>query len=216
MPATTVINKDGDVLLQLGKENDESARALLVSSHVLSLASTVFGAMFNGRFAEGQDLSSASPRGVPVPDDDPTLMEILCNIFHLRMLEVPEELALKSLADFALLCDKYDCREAVRFHVKSWVLGHISNPDAPDYEKLLFVTYVLDLPHEFRTVTLAIVRDRKTGIKVSIATHGQAFIPLTLLGAWLRSSCMVLNYSRTANVITQTVSTKIERTAAVR
>jgi hypothetical protein len=181
-PATTVIDKHGDILLQLGKEGDGSARCLLVSSRVLSLASTVFKAMFNGRFAEGQTLSYASPRAVSVPDDDPTLMELLCNIFHMRMSEVPDELDLKSLADFALICDKYDCREAIRFQARVWVLKFISDPDAPSFEKLLFVTYVLDLPHEFRVVTLAIVRDRKNDMKVSVATHGQDFVPSILFG----------------------------------
>jgi len=181
-PTITLIDKHGDVLLQLRKEGDRNARSLLVSSRVLSLASTVFEAMFNGNFAEGQDLSYVSPRAVPVPDDDPIIMELLCNIFHMQMSEVPDKLDMKSFADFAVLCDKYDCREAIRFQAKVWVFGLISDPDAPNFEKLLFVTYVLDLPHEFRTVTLAIVRDRKTSIKVSVATHGQDFIPLTLIG----------------------------------
>jgi hypothetical protein len=181
-PSRTIIDKNGDVLLQLGGKDSGLALNLLVSSRTLSLASSVFRAMFNGHFAEGQDLSSASPRVVPLPDDDSRLMEILCNIFHLRMSEVPEDLNAISLADLAILCDKYDCREGVRFHAKVWISQLLLQLGDVGFEKLLFVTYMLDLPAEFYNVTLSLIRDRATSIKAEVAGHGQDMIPLGVFG----------------------------------
>ena len=66
-------------------KNDEVAYNLLVSSEVMSIASPVFAAMFDGRFAEGQDLSSEAPREVDLPDDDPELVKLLCEIVHLKV-----------------------------------------------------------------------------------------------------------------------------------
>jgi hypothetical protein len=67
-----VIATKGDVILQLGKVGvGDGVRNVLVSSVVLSLASPVFATMFDGRFSEGQSLSPASPRTVPLSDDDP-------------------------------------------------------------------------------------------------------------------------------------------------
>jgi hypothetical protein len=181
-PSRTIIDKNGDVLLQLSGKDGGLALNLLVSSRTLSLASSVFGAMFNGHFAEGQDLSSASPRVVPLPDDDPRLMEILCNIFHLRMSKVPEDLDPKSMADLTVLCDKYDCLEGVRFNAKAWTSQRILHREDIELEKLLFVTYVFDLPVEFYNVTMRIIWDQATSIKVEVASHGQNMVPLIVFG----------------------------------
>jgi hypothetical protein len=53
-----VLASHGDVILELTKDGT-SAGTLLVSSHILSLASPVFRAMFSGNFTEGNDLSAA-------------------------------------------------------------------------------------------------------------------------------------------------------------
>ena len=182
-PATTVIDKRGDVLLQLTKDGQPTAD-LLFSSQVLSLASPVFEAMFNHGFAEGQDLSSASPRSVPLPDDDPTYMTILCNIFHMRTSDVPDTLDLDSLAGLAIICDKYDCLNGVRFHSRVWVAQLLPDPEVVGFEKLLFVAYVLDLPHEFYKVTQSLIQNRKVNIKLDVVSHGHDFVPWKIIGAY--------------------------------
>lgn len=65
-----ILHPDGDVILVVGK--DEEIQKYRVSSAFLSHASPVFTAMFaKDRFAEGQNLSSANPKEVRLPDDDP-------------------------------------------------------------------------------------------------------------------------------------------------
>jgi hypothetical protein len=120
MCATTIIAKNGDVILQVLKDTETSVR-LLVSSTVLSLASHVFEAMFDGRFAEGQDLSSATPKTIQLTDDNPECMTMLCRLIHLQNSDIPFNLELDFLIDFAILCDKYDCADSVRPWSKIWV-----------------------------------------------------------------------------------------------
>ncbi|KAF2183859.1 hypothetical protein K469DRAFT_751265 [Zopfia rhizophila CBS 207.26] len=160
VPVTTTIDKRGDVLLQLSK--DDTTFSLLVSSRTLSLASPVFEAMFNHGFAEGRKLSSDSPRAIPLPDDDPSYMALLFMIVHMETSSIPVKLELEQLADFALLCDK------------------LPKPQAPRFPKLLFVTYVLDLPHEFYKVTQSLVRDRAVYVNIGCAMNGHDFLPAAL------------------------------------
>jgi hypothetical protein len=105
-PDKMVIDKRGDVILQVGADNN--AVHLLVSSKVLSLASKVFEAMFNNDFAESQNLSSTSPREMPLPDDNPVQMTTICKLAHMQTSDNPEKLDVADLANFAVLCDKYD------------------------------------------------------------------------------------------------------------
>lgn len=112
-PQTKTIDPSGDVLLKIGPSRQPSVK-LLVNSRVLSFASPVFAAMFGGHFAEGQDLSSARPQEVSLPEDDPVSMEILCNIAHMKISEMPAEMEHTALADFAILCDKYRCIDTIR------------------------------------------------------------------------------------------------------
>ncbi|KAF2651676.1 hypothetical protein K491DRAFT_567604, partial [Lophiostoma macrostomum CBS 122681] len=176
---TTAVDSQGDVMLKLTK--NESTTKLLVSSKTLTLASIVFKAMFNGKFAEGQGLSTATPPEVELPDDDPVLMEMLCNITHLRASHILEDLSLSNLADFAILCDKYACVGAVYPWVKLWVQKPLSKPKQPDYEKLVLITYLMDLPQEFFTATQCLVRDRAACIDPEVAAHGHEFLPAKLL-----------------------------------
>ncbi|KAE8844230.1 hypothetical protein HRS9122_05333 [Pyrenophora teres f. teres] len=113
---TIVLAKRGDVLLELS-DNGKVWDILLVSSHVLSLASPVFDAMFNGNFTEGQGLSSASPKKVALPDDDPESMTLFCKLVHMQTTELEYGISFDLLADLAIVCDKYRCTESVR----SWL-----------------------------------------------------------------------------------------------
>ncbi|KAF2491816.1 hypothetical protein BU16DRAFT_443687, partial [Lophium mytilinum] len=152
-PGTTVMDKNGDVLLELGSE-DLTAH-LLVSSKVLSLASSVFNAMFTHGFSEGEGLTSKSPRLIPLPDDDPPAMTLLCHILHFRTSSIPMERDVAALAELAILCDKYDCAGPVKPWSLLWTSEWLPHAGSEGFEKLLFVTYGLDLPEAFAKVTKA-------------------------------------------------------------
>ncbi|KAF2119125.1 hypothetical protein BDV96DRAFT_371170 [Lophiotrema nucula] len=180
-PAPTIeIDKRGDVLLQLGPKAAPVAN-LLVSSRALSLSSPVFEAMFNHGFAEGEGVSSSSPRAVPMPEDDVNDMTMLSKIVHLQTADIPSEIGFVQLAQFAVLVDKYACIDSVRPWSRIWASQLLGKVEDPSYEKLLFSSYVLDLPLEFYKVTRMIIRFRVDPINIETATHGYEFLPLHVI-----------------------------------
>ncbi|KAH4420349.1 hypothetical protein HBI70_043150 [Parastagonospora nodorum] len=180
MASDKVIDKRGDVLLEL-MTNGKRVGSLLVSSHVLSLASPVFEAMFNGNFAEGQVLSAALPKSVALPDDDPDAVTLFCKITHMKVANATDTISISRLADLAILCDKYQCTEAVSSWARVEIAQKLSYPDAPAFEKLLFITYVLDLPLEFGQVSSRLTYDRIITISYQTATHSTDLMPLEMI-----------------------------------
>jgi hypothetical protein len=191
MATNKVIAKRGDVLLELSKDG-KPVDTLLVSSHVLTLASPVFEAMFNGNFAEGQDLSAMSPKTVALPDDNPDAMTLFCNIIHMQTADIADTVSISRLADLAVVCDKYQCTEAVSSWARVEIAQKLANPDAPAFEKLLFITYVLDLPLEFGKVSSRLTYDRIVTISYQTATHGSDLMPLEMIGKLCLKLCTVV------------------------
>ncbi|KAF2002501.1 hypothetical protein P154DRAFT_139782 [Amniculicola lignicola CBS 123094] len=188
--ARTCIDDNGDVILQLGKE-DNSNGALLVSSRALAQGSRAFKAMFSDKWS-GEMPTAASPQTVQLPDDNLDLVILLCLVLHHRSSDIPDHLTCAELADFTLLCDKYDCIGAARGWVRSWVLDLVSRIEKKDCsEKLILVAYVFDLPHEFYKVTQALLREKTFNVRLGVATHGHHLIPMEVFDR-LRSA--ELNY----------------------
>ncbi|KAH8892686.1 hypothetical protein GQ53DRAFT_862305 [Thozetella sp. PMI_491] len=126
-PKRVVIDGAGDLILEVGTKPQSR---LQVSSKVLSTASRVFRAMFNPSFKEGQALSQTNPAEIPLPEDDPAAMETLLKILHLQNTALPTVniLSADGFRDFAVVCDKYDCNDAVSFVANSWLQEFVSNP----------------------------------------------------------------------------------------
>lgn len=74
---------------------------LRIDTRCLQRASKVFEVMFPGSFAEGNGLSSTTPKNISLPDDDPEHMLTLCNIFHLRSDDLPTKLDSTQLLQLA-------------------------------------------------------------------------------------------------------------------
>lgn len=178
-PKQTTIDPHGDVLLQLGSTSQKNDMAVLVSSRALSFFSPVFATMFSGRFADGQRLSSSTPLQLPLSDDDPMAMLALCNIAHHRVPKLPSEDRHECFAQFAILCDKYNCVDPVRSQSRAWVLELAKNH--PQFETLVFSTYVLDMHEEFSRVTRTVILQR-TSVKVSAILYQPCFLPTFALG----------------------------------
>jgi len=194
---TVSLAKRGDVILCVGGEEQGTFR-ILVSSASMSVASSVFEAMFYGRFAEGQALSSTNPREIALPDDSPTSMLLLCQIIHMKTSDIPRQLELNALADFAILCDKYDCVDAVRAWSRVWVLELLAKPEAPGFEKLIMVTYALDLPDEFCKVTRSLIINRTFSVDIEVAAHGTDFVPLKAFGLSTHNKHLLNSHSHHA------------------
>jgi hypothetical protein len=194
-----VMAKRGDVILQLGKVGvGEGVRNILVASMVLSLASPVFANMFDGRFSEGQNLSPNSPRIVPLPDDDPESIIIICKICHIQTSNLPVKLTATAFSKLALVCNKYDCVDLVRAWAMIWVAALLDSPSAPGFEKMILATHLLDLPNEFSKVSQSLIRDQSAILSISKAMDGHDILP-----------CNVYECILMAQVLTQREITRV-------
>ncbi|KAJ4357083.1 hypothetical protein N0V95_002821 [Ascochyta clinopodiicola] len=180
LTSAEVIAKRGDVILHVGKE-PQAEKKLLVSSALLSHMSPVFAVMFDGRFAEGQALNTASPCVVPLPEDGADSMAIVCKIMHARTEDLSVTITPTQLADIAAICHKYDCVNAVRAWSIIWVAELLPKPTATDFEKILIATYLLDMASEFLQVSKSLIRDRCDLLSISAMSNGEDFLPLRLL-----------------------------------
>ncbi|EUC48946.1 hypothetical protein COCMIDRAFT_23320 [Bipolaris oryzae ATCC 44560] len=150
-----VISQLGDVILELtDKTSGKELRKLLVSSVVLSHASRLFSMMFSHGSDKGDALSTSSPRTVPLPDDDPNSICLICLISHLKIFQLPERLNMTEFTNF--------------------------NPEDADFEKLILATHFLDLFRAFNIVTRSIIQDRSTITDIATAMGGHETLPVAL------------------------------------
>jgi hypothetical protein len=95
---------------------------MLVSSKHMMLASPVFKAMLEGStFKEGKELNMSGKVEVPLPDDEPTALEIILNIIHGRNRRVPKKVSFKTLTNIEILVDKYQMVETVEAYSDYWI-----------------------------------------------------------------------------------------------
>ena len=94
---------------------------MLVSSKHLILASSVFGAMLQDRFNEGQTLRSAGYLELPLPDDDPVAFSILLDVIHGHTRKVPRKIDFELLIQISILVDKYQLQEVVEVFSDGWI-----------------------------------------------------------------------------------------------
>ncbi|KAL1602402.1 hypothetical protein SLS60_005818 [Paraconiothyrium brasiliense] len=180
-PTLITLTYAGDVILKLGGHEQPVIR-LLCSSVCLSHGSSVFKAMFRpDRFAEGQDLSFTSPPEVPLPEDDPDSVKRLCEILHSQPGDHDEWICTNHYAEFAIVVDKYDCRNATLPWFKMHFHHILAPKSCPDTEKLLFVCYVLDFPKEFEAVTKQLMLNHNRPIDPLTAMHDTDLVPLKFL-----------------------------------
>ncbi|KAK1063662.1 hypothetical protein LTR74_009274 [Friedmanniomyces endolithicus] len=129
VPEVIEIAPHGDVLLVCGEQVDGAKiTCLRVDSHIMSFGSPVFKTLLASGFKEGSTLATSTMVEIPLPEDIPEHMAMLCNIFHMRS-DCVSQLNLSSLQGLAQLCDKYDCAPAAKPTVDSYFLSKL--PDAP-------------------------------------------------------------------------------------
>lgn len=113
-----VLDPNGDVILEL-HDDFETVTSIKVSSSVLSIATPVFRALFSGQFKEAKDLQDSKKAGeilrLELPDDDPAGMLLLCRMLHCKGRSEDFSKATPwQLMEASIVCDKYDCGEAVQ------------------------------------------------------------------------------------------------------
>ncbi|PSK46134.1 hypothetical protein B9Z65_5102 [Elsinoe australis] len=143
----------GDVYLKPG---ESAAKEFLVSSVILSNASSVFKAMFSGRFAEGQDLSTVSPPKIVLKDDDPRALEILLRLLHFKIFPGGRFMEIEESYEFAVLCNKYDCIQAMAAVTEMW-LSSVLPTSAASFENLCHL-FFLAVTFEFEDQRQKLIR----------------------------------------------------------
>ncbi|KAK4898060.1 hypothetical protein LTR27_004446 [Elasticomyces elasticus] len=128
---TIEIAPDGDVTLLCGEQvGNKEIIGLRVSSHILSYGSPVFKSLLAPRFREGTTLATTSSVEIPLPEDPPGHMAMLCNILHMRHDQEPHTVNSPTmLAAFAILCDKYDCALAVKPTLEQYITNQLHKAD---------------------------------------------------------------------------------------
>lgn len=145
--------------------HDEAAQEvhILVSSKHLRLASRVFYALLQPNFKEGQVLQATGKLELPLPDDDPAVLEILLNIIHGRTKDIPRRMDIHTMASLATLADKYQMAEAIELLVELlWKpLLQESRPKTynDDLVPWLTVAWIFKWPDEFKHFTRLAVRE---------------------------------------------------------
>jgi len=91
-----------------------------VSTKILSVASKPFAAMFDGRFLEGQKLSTKSPPEVEFPKDDASAFQSFCELPHHREARAfATEDSTRMLLDLTVVAAKYDAMAAVKWFLQT-------------------------------------------------------------------------------------------------
>ena len=177
---TIKIDPAGDILLHVG--SSEFNVHLLVSSKVLSLASPVFATMLKPQFKEGNSLISGTSCEIPLPEDDPEAMTLLCNCLHFRVDQIPKNVGFPTLKALAIICDKYDSTRAISPWSTIWLQKWETSACEEGFEGLLFVAYALDCAEVFMEISKRAVLDQVGPFDTRRALDGFHMIPESLLG----------------------------------
>lgn len=115
--------------------------------------------MFGPNFREGQLQTNSGPREIPLPEDDPFAMQIICNVAHSR--SVPDTMPSAHLIAIACAADKYDAVALLHFASSRWCSLAIERIQRTfrlkDACNMMVAAYVLKDSQTFRKTTEEII-----------------------------------------------------------
>lgn len=162
--ANVQFDADGDVVLLL-KNNKGTAR-FQVNSSILCMSSPVFRAMLGAKshFKEAKELANCdrgmAPVEVNIEDDDPDVFAVILRILHHQNDSVPKVVKEDKLYQIAILCDKYDLRQALSCWLDKWIpashdLRSVILPGSVAFQidKRLFMAYVFRKEEVFKVIS---------------------------------------------------------------
>lgn len=149
---------------------------------MFSLASPVFAAMLSPQFKEGKSLGSGNGCEIPLPEDDPEAMTLLCNCLHFRTDQIPTELEFPLLMALAILCDKYDCTKAISAWSALWLRKWETSACEEGFEGLLFVVYALDCAAAFMEISKRAILHQIGSFDTHRVQDGFHMVPESMLG----------------------------------
>ncbi|KAF6804506.1 hypothetical protein CSOJ01_10166 [Colletotrichum sojae] len=103
-----VFDEPSELFLRVGADHVEEAVVFSVCPKALARLSKVFAKMLNGGFAESRPADKEQRWEIELPDDKPASLQILMDIMHGKVHEVPNKLGLTDLWDVIVAADKYD------------------------------------------------------------------------------------------------------------
>ncbi|TGO27275.1 hypothetical protein BPAE_0044g00080 [Botrytis paeoniae] len=169
-------------------DDDSKTVTMLVSSNQMILTSPVFEAMLDDdRFKEGADLLADGQVEVDLPEDDPIAFAIIANVIHHRNKLVPEQLTLKLLTEVAILTEKYQMYEAMRWVSKQWIQEVAPNATDPkgykfkDVNAIMFISLVFDDAFTFEWTTKEAIWRSKEEFGANIMDH--CYFPTSVIAA---------------------------------
>ena len=89
----------------------------------------------NTKFAEGHELKEKGCVKIHLPDDNPVVMIVLLHFVHQGSCYFTEKLSLATLAEVAILVDKYCMQQVVEQCFKQWMDFALPNRAEEDFEK---------------------------------------------------------------------------------
>jgi hypothetical protein len=159
MSRLILLDAEGEVTLEVGDFESGHSTKFQVSTKVLSLASPVFAKMFGPNFAEGTKIRNGELVNIKLEDDDGSAMEIILNLLHYRgteQLSVTSE----TIANIAMLCDKYDCVRAMTPWTCCWFMSLQEDPQSPiELGCLLLAAYKMTNLKEFMKISARSMND---------------------------------------------------------
>ncbi|KAK5680583.1 hypothetical protein LTS10_007516 [Elasticomyces elasticus] len=167
------IDPNGDVFLLCGGEvTSNNVCKLRVSSAALRLGSPVFKSLLGPRFKEGNALLDCATVEVPLPEDDPGNMQKLCQILHFRNDQMLAPLNAEEVMDFAILCDKYGCANAVRLCVELWVRDPLTTTSVQDLAIYFNAALLLKYEELVQRLGARLIKDAKKFIAEIVKPEG--------------------------------------------
>ena len=151
MPSVDAMAPDGDVILVVGKDKVHYR----VYSSCLRSASPFFNTLFGPHWYEGQNLTSASPKHIELPDDNAeALGAIFAVLHHQNHLEMPSPL---NVLHVAVLTDKYLLHSALRYAGVFWLRNYDQSITMAERVYLLAGAFKFEAEIEFTRIAQQLV-----------------------------------------------------------
>ncbi|KAI0974081.1 hypothetical protein F4678DRAFT_458870 [Xylaria arbuscula] len=176
LETTTVADSDSgnEIILTPLDDDYEHDWVFKTSSKHLALSSTYFKRMLNGPWYEATEIHEDGLKHWVVEDFDPTAMEIILNIIHLRNRTVPHTLdEVDTLVEIARIVDYLQCHEAMEYYASLWIEDleyRYQTPGGYDIELLRWIC-IVGVFHQ-NTLFKQCTRVAITGNHFGIATLG--------------------------------------------
>ncbi|SPJ83766.1 uncharacterized protein FTOL_10282 [Fusarium torulosum] len=146
------IAPDGDLILMVGPEETK----LRIRSILLMAASKVFSTMLGPDWKEGGDIRHHDgPFELPLPEDNAAALQVVCSIIHYQNDKIPRTLPAGDILAVAVVADKYDCVDVVKFASESWLRTSGHEPD--DLMLLTAAAYILRSSTAFNNITRTLI-----------------------------------------------------------